>query len=101
MCLSLTSDPLETIHIISKLNTVFASDMIMHHMLIILTSTFIHGHTDLNRENNKSWIILEDFKQCGDAHHVCCEDIQTKGQYIIFSQSKEQPLFKFTTASQT
>ena len=46
-----------------------ASDMRMHHMLIILTLTFIHGHTDLSRENNK----------CSFAHHVCCEGTLTKG----------------------
>ena len=36
-----------------------ASDMVMHHMLIILTLTFIHGHTDLNHENNKCSIMSE------------------------------------------
>ena len=44
---------------IIKLGTVTASDMRMHHMLIILTLTFIQGHTDLNHENNKCLIILE------------------------------------------
>ena len=34
--------------IIIKLNTMTASDMRMHHVLIILTLTFIQGHTDLN-----------------------------------------------------
>ena len=52
VCLSLTSDSLETTEvIISKLGMVTASDLRMHHMLIILTLTFIQGHTDLNHEN--------------------------------------------------
>ena len=38
---------------------VTASDVVMHHMLIILTMTFIQGHTDLNHENNKCSIISE------------------------------------------
>ena len=33
--------------IIIKLGTVTASGMRMHHMLIMLTLTFIQGHTDL------------------------------------------------------
>ena len=45
--------------IIVKLGTVTASDVIMHHMLIIITLTFIQGHTDLNHENNKGLIISE------------------------------------------
>ena len=36
---------------------VTASDVVMHHMLIILTMTFILGHTDLNHDNNKCLII--------------------------------------------
>ena len=45
ICLSLTSDSSETIEvIIIKLGTVTTSDMRMHHMLIILTLTFIQGH---------------------------------------------------------
>ena len=31
----------------------------MYHMLIILTLTFIQGHTDLNHENDKCLIISE------------------------------------------
>ena len=37
---------------IIKLGTVTASDMRMHLMLIILTLTFIQGHTELNHENS-------------------------------------------------
>ena len=48
VCLSLASDPSETIKvIIIKLGTVTASGMIMHRVLIILTLTFIQGHTDI------------------------------------------------------
>ena len=56
--MSLASDSSETIQVlITKLGTVTASDMLMHHVLIILTLTFIQGHTDLNHENNKCMII--------------------------------------------
>ena len=43
---------------IIKLGTTTASDMVMYHVLIILTLAFIQGHTDLNHENNKC------LKQC-------------------------------------
>ena len=60
---SLASDSSETVEvnevIIVKLGTVTASDMRMHQVFIILTLTFIQGHTDLNHENNKCWIISE------------------------------------------
>ena len=45
--------------IIVKLSTVTASDMPMHRVVIILTLTFIQGHTELNREHNKCLIISE------------------------------------------
>ena len=48
MCLSLASDSSETINvIIIKFGTVTTSDMRMLGVLIILTSTFLQGHTDL------------------------------------------------------
>ena len=60
VCASLESDSSETIEvIIIKLGTVTASDMVRHHVLIILTSTFIQGYTDLNHENNICSIISE------------------------------------------
>ena len=41
------SDSTETIKVtVIKLGTVIASYTRMHHVLIILTLTFIHGHTD-------------------------------------------------------
>ena len=45
--------------IIIKLGMVTASDMRMHHVLIILTFTFIQCHIDLNHENNKCLIISQ------------------------------------------
>ena len=63
MSVSLTSDSSETVEIIIvKLGTVTAWDMRMHHVLIILTLTFIQGHTDLNHEKNKCFIISETIK---------------------------------------
>ena len=40
--------PIEAL--IIKLGMVTASNMVMHHVLTILTLTFIEGHTDLNHE---------------------------------------------------
>ena len=58
VCLSLTSGSSSKV-IISRLGTVTASDMKMHHVLMILTLTFIQGHTDLNHEKNNCSIISE------------------------------------------
>ena len=53
---SLASDSAQTIKvIIVKL----ASDMLMHHVLITLTFTFIQGDIYPNHENNKCSIISE------------------------------------------
>ena len=63
VCLSLTSDGSETVEIIIvKLGKVTASDMRMFHMLTISTLTFIQGHTDLNHDKNKCFIISESFQ---------------------------------------
>ena len=35
------------------------SNVVMHHVLIILTLTFIQGHIYLNHENNKCVVISE------------------------------------------
>ena len=52
VCVSPASVSSETVEvIIIKLGKVTASDMVMHHMFIILTLTFIQGHLDLNHEN--------------------------------------------------
>ena len=58
LCVSLASNSSETVEvIIVKLGTVTASYMIMHHMLIILTLTFIRDHTNLNYYISKCFII--------------------------------------------
>ena len=60
VCVSLASDSSQTVKAITiiKLGTVTPSDMRMHHVLIVLTLTFIQGHTDHNHENNKCSIIF-------------------------------------------
>ena len=48
VCVSLASVSSEAIIAITiKLGTVTTSDLRMHHVLLILTLTFIQGHTDL------------------------------------------------------
>ena len=59
-----------------------AADMRMHHLVIILTLTFIQGHTDHNHENNKCSIISE---TASNAYQVYCEDCLTKGLQSFFS----------------
>ena len=81
MCLSLACDS-STIAtaIIIKLDTVTAADMRMHQVLIILTTIFMQGHTDLNGENT----IVDYFRNCSSiAHPVRCEDSPTKCVYIM------------------
>ena len=81
VCVSLASESSETVEvIIVNLGTVIASDMIMHHVLIVLTLTFIQGLTDLNHENNK-YLIVSETIQAINAHQICCEDSWTKGLY--------------------
>ena len=78
VCVYFASDSSETVEvIIVKLGMVDASDMIMHHVLSILTLTFIQGHTDLNRENNKCFDCFR--SHLSNAHQICCEDSPTKG----------------------
>ena len=60
VCVSLSNDSSETLEvIIIKLGMVTASNMRMHHVLIILTLTFTEGHTDLNHEHHSCSIISE------------------------------------------
>ena len=47
---------------------------ITHLVLILFTLTFIQGHTDLNHENNKCFIL-------NNAHPVCCEASPSKHLY--------------------
>ena len=82
LCVSLANDSSETIEVIIKLGMVAASDMLIHHVLIILTLTFIQGHTDLNQENNTRSIFS---RHCSRHLHVCCQDSPTKGLYNLFS----------------
>ena len=76
VCVSIVSDSSETIEVITKLGMATASDMGMHHVSIILTLTFIQGHTNLNHENNNLIFFRND---SSNAHHVCCGDSPTKG----------------------
>ena len=46
-----------------KFDTVTASVTRMHHVLMILTLTFIQGHTDLNYENNNECSIILEAEQ--------------------------------------
>ena len=58
--MSLASDSSETIEvIIITLGMGTASDIRMHHVLIILILAFIQGNTDLNHENEKCSIMSE------------------------------------------
>ena len=60
VCLSLARDSSENIKVvIINLGTVIGSGMLMHHVLIISTLTFIQGHTYLNHETNQCLIISE------------------------------------------
>ena len=60
VCLSLTSASSETVEvIIVPIDKVIASDMGIHHVLIIMTLTSIQGHTNLNHEINTSLMISE------------------------------------------
>ena len=77
-CLSVASHISDTSEAIAvTFDTVAASVMRLHRVLIILTLTFIQGHTDSNHENNK----CDYFRKCSSSnpHQVCCEDRPTKG----------------------
>ena len=60
VCVSFASDSSETVEsIIVTFGMLIASDVRMHHVLIILTLSFIQGHLDRNHENNRYLIISE------------------------------------------
>ena len=94
-----------------KFDTVTASVTRMHHVLIILTLTFIQGHTDLLHENNQYSIISETVQAM--PIKVCCAmSLVRRKVYIMFSHSDDLDLhsrsqlrFKldncFTTTSDT
>ena len=80
LCVSVASHISETSEAIAiKVDTVTASVTRMHHVLIIILSlTFIQGHTDLNHENDSQ--MLDYCRICSsNAHQVGCEDSPTKG----------------------
>ena len=89
--------------VIIKHFKVTASDMRMHHMLIVLTLTFIQSRTDLNIENNKCSIISE--TDCHLPQRSCfffrsylldflfsflCQDIVPKKKAKVQSSSKHK-----------
>ena len=100
MSVSFASDSSQSIEvIIIKLGMVTALDMIMHHMLIILTLTYIQGHTDLNHENNKGLVISKTVQAIAIGFAVKIVRIKV---YIIFSQSNDLALHsRSITASKT
>ena len=63
--------------------------MLMHHMLIILTLTFIQGRTDLNHENNK-WLIISEAVQAIPIRFAV--KIVQLNVFIIVSQSDDLAL---------
>ena len=84
--MSLASDSSETIEVtIIKLDTVAASDMLMHHVVIILTLTFIQGHTKLNDEKNK---LMFDYFRNSSSNPLFAVKIVRLKVYVIFSQSR-------------
>ena len=88
VCVSLASDFTETVEvIIVNLGVVTASDMRMHHVLLMLTLTFIQCHTDLNHEKI---IMFDSFRNCsGNADHVCCEDSRPTNGLSDHCQSED------------
>ena len=69
---------------------VTASDMRIHHVLLILTLPLIRGHTNLNREHIIS--MFDYFRNCSsNAHHFCCEDSPTNG-FIPSAQADDLDL---------
>ena len=62
----------------------------MHQVLIILTLTFIKGHTDLNNKNGKYSIISETVQAIRITFAV---RIVQRKVYIIFSQSDDRALY--------
>ena len=84
---------------IIKLGTVTASDMVMHHVFIILTLTFIQSHTDHNHENEKCSIISKTVQAIPIQFR--CEDSPTNGLNNAFSVRWPCSSLKATTASQT
>ena len=83
--------------IIINLSMVTASDMRVHHELIILTMTFIQDHTDHNHENNQGLIISKEFQAMPITFSVKIVRLKV---YIISSHSDDLALHSVTTVSQ-
>ena len=64
--------------------------MRMHHVLSILTLTYIQGHTDRNRENDKCSIISETVQALPIKFDVKIVRLML---CIIFSQSDDPALY--------
>ena len=93
--MSLASDSSETVEVvIIKRGVVTASDMEMRHVFVILTLTFIQGHTELNLENNKCLIISETVQAIPMKFAVKIVRLKV---YNLFSSS----LLKVTNVSKT
>ena len=91
------SDSSDTVKaIIIKLGTVTASDMIMHHVLMILTLTFIQGNISKMVKIINVQLFQKLFKQCPSGLLW-----PTKGLYNIISVRWPCSSRKVTTASQT
>ena len=89
--MSLASDSSETFEvIIIKFGMVIASDMLMHHVLILLTWTFIQAHT---AHGNKK--TADNFKTNVQASPIkfAVKIVRLKGLYfMIFLQSDDLTL---------
>ena len=59
--------------------------MVMHYVLLTLTVTAIHGHTDLNHDNNKCSII----SQTQAIPITFAVNIVRLEVYVIFSHSDD------------
>ena len=95
VCLSVASHISETRQAIAitLVTLVTASVMRMRHVLIILTLTFIKGHTDLSHENNKCSIILKTVQLQLQAMPITfAVNIVWLTVYIIFSHSDDLAL---------
>ena len=87
--------PQKLLNTSSSNGMVTASNIVMHHMLIILTLTFIQGHTYRNHSNNKCLIDSETLKAIPTT--FCCEDSLDN----LFSVQWPCSSPRVTTSSQT
>ena len=79
------SDSTDTVEvIILELGTGTASDMIMQHVLIILTSAFVQCHTDLDHENDKCSIMSETVQAMPITFAVKIVRLKVHKNYTLF-----------------